>query len=257
MGANGSEWLNLVFRWIHVLAGVMWVGQLWFLSFVSRQAVEAYDTATRQQALPELLPRVLYFFRWSAVFTWISGFFLLGIVYYGGGAVAVVGQSLTLARWGGLLSLFASWLVYDFVWMQLGSHRATATVVSLALVTALAFGLAQIMSGRSVFLHLGAALATVMIGNVWRRIWPSQRQILAAIKAGATPAADLVQLASVRSTHNTYLSVLVLFFMISNHFPVVYGSSRPWVLTLAVITAGALVTRGLYARATSSAVARF
>src|SRR5262245_12608418 len=136
MGAHVSEWLNLVFRWIHVLAGVMWVGQLWFLNFVNRQAVEAYDTATLEPALPELLPRALYFFRWSAVFTWISGFFLLGIVYYGGGAVTVVGQSLTLARWGGLLALFASWLLYDFVWMRLGSYRTTATVVSLALITA-------------------------------------------------------------------------------------------------------------------------
>src|SRR5437899_108559 len=122
MDTNANELLNLVFRWIHLIAGVMWVGQLWFLNFINVQAVKAYDAATRQHAIPELLPRVLYFFRWGAVFTWVSGFFLLGIVYYGGGAVTDAGHSLTLARWGGLLSLIVAWIVYDILWVGLAAH---------------------------------------------------------------------------------------------------------------------------------------
>ncbi|HWW88632.1 MAG TPA: urate hydroxylase PuuD [Vicinamibacterales bacterium] len=256
MGANLSEFFNLAFRWIHVVAAVMWLGQLWFLTFVNVQAVRAYDEATRRHAVPELLPRVLYFFRFGAAFTWISGFFLLGIVYYGGGAVADAGQSLTLARWGGLLSLFVTWIVYDQVWMRLGHNRAVAMSVSLVVLVALAFGLAQIMSGRSLFVHLGAALATVMLGNVWRHIWPSQQRIVKAIKAGVTPDVDAVQLATLRSVHNTYLSVPVLFFMISNHFPVAYGSGSRPLVALGIIAVGWLMAKALFARSTSPAAMR-
>src|ERR1043166_2101791 len=113
MDPNVSEWLNLVFGWIHVVAGVMWIGHLWFFNFVNAQVAKTYDADAKKKVIPELMPRALYWFRWGAAFTWIAGFFLLGIVIYMGGVLVEDQSQKGLATGVGIGSLVVGWVIYD------------------------------------------------------------------------------------------------------------------------------------------------
>ncbi len=252
-----AEALHLLFRWIHVVAGVLWIGLLWFLGFVHAQVARTYDADSRRKVVPELIPRVLFLVRVSAVVTWIAGLLLLGIVYYGGGAVAATHQSRGLASGVGLGALVVAWIVYDLLWKALAGRERLGVVVSLALLTGASFGLSRVMSGRSLFIHLGAMLGTIMLNNVLQRVWPNQRRIVAAVQAGTAPPAAAVRLAELRSKHNTYLSVPLLFFMISNHFPLAYGSSLCWLVAPLFVVAGWAIAKGLYGLSASPAATRF
>ena len=225
MSPEVSEYMNLAFRWLHVVSAIMWVGHLWFFNFVNAQAVKTYDDATKQKVIPELIPRALYWSRWGAAFTWISGFFLLGIVIYMGGVIAdPERQSVGLASGVGFSALFVVWGIYEVLWSKLGKSESLATALSFALLVALSFGLNLVMSGRALFIHLGASSAPSWQSTPWMRIWPNQRRVLTAIKAGTAPPAAAAALAALRTKHNAYLSFPLVFFMLSNHFPTVYGS---------------------------------
>src|SRR5947209_14613447 len=115
MDPTVSEWLNLVFRWIHVVAGIMWIGHLWFFNFVNAQVAKTYDADSKKKVIPELMPRALYWFRWGAAYTWITGFFLLGIVIYMGGAGIDPdqNQSVGVAAGVGVAGLVVAWVIYD------------------------------------------------------------------------------------------------------------------------------------------------
>src|SRR5947209_4813729 len=177
MDPTVSEWLNLAFRWIHVLAGVMWIGHLWFFNFVNAQLAKTYDADSKKKVLPELMPRALYWFRWGAAYTWISGFLLFGIVYPMGGAL---GSKLGMG--GGTGAIVAAWIVgfgiYDMLWKQLKDEKVGAAV-SFVLFVAMAFGLSRVIEGRALFIALGGLFGTIMAANVWMRIWPNQRKIIA------------------------------------------------------------------------------
>src|SRR5882762_4379224 len=118
MDPNVSEWLNLVFRWIHVVAGVMWIGHLWFFNFVNAQVAKTYDADSKKKVVPELMPRALYWFRWGAAWTWVTGILLLGIVYYGGGALLAATSTMSTAVGAaiGLAVLLVGFAVYDALW---------------------------------------------------------------------------------------------------------------------------------------------
>src|SRR3977135_473680 len=150
MDPNVSEWLNLVFRWIHVLAGVMWIGHLWFFNFVNAQVAKTYTPEGKKQVLPELMPRALYWFRWGAAYTWITGILLLFIVYWFGGAMT--GDTTTMGPHAvggiGLLAIIVGFVVYDQLWKNLKNETAGA-VISWVLVAVFAPGLSRIMSGPS------------------------------------------------------------------------------------------------------------
>src|SRR5262245_33619137 len=168
---DSSELPHLIFRWLHVLSGVMWVGQLWSLALVLRvEPGQPLDPGLASATL-----RAHAWLRWSAVLTWLTGFPLLGIVCYSGGAV-MPDQSLGVATGAGLGAIVTAFGVYDLVWSRLDRHRVIAAMLSLALFTAVAFALSRVMIGRAVFVHLGAMLATIMLANVWRRIWPHERR---------------------------------------------------------------------------------
>jgi uncharacterized membrane protein len=252
-----GEALHLLFRWLHVVAGVLWIGLAWFLAFVNAQVARTYDAESRQKVVPELLPRALYLSRGAAAVTWVTGLLLLGIVYYGGGAVAESHQSKGLASGVGLGALVVAWIVYDLLWRALASKERLGVLVSLVLLTGASFGLGRIMSGRSLFIHLGAIFGTIMLNNVLQRIWPSQRKIIAAAKAGTPPPDDAVRLAGLRLKHNTYLSVPLLFFMISNHFPLAYGRGLRWLVAPLFVVAGWAVVKGLYRLSATPAATRF
>jgi len=255
-----NEWLNVAFRWIHVLAGITWIGHLYFFNFVNAQVAKTYDADSKKKVVPELMPRALYWFRWGAAWTWITGILLLGIVYYGGGALLEATSTMSVATGAliGLAILVVAFAVYDALWKSpLGKQPMAGAVVSLLLLTAAAWWLSTIFSGRAMFIHVGAILGTIMAANVWMRIWPSQRKIIAAIKAGTAPDPAIVAIAGLRSRHNTFMSIPLVFLMISNHYPTVYGCSLNWLCAMAFVVVGILIGMFLYKKSASPATARF
>jgi uncharacterized membrane protein len=257
MDATVSELLNLLFRWIHVVAGVMWIGHLWYFNFVNAQVAKTYDAESKKKVIPEVMPRALYWFRWGAAYTWITGFLLMGIVYYMGGAMVEDQSQKGLATGVGVASLLVGWAIYDVLWKQMAKSEMAGIAVSFVLITGMAFGLSMVMGGRAVFIHIGAILGTIMATNVWMRIWPNQRKIIAAAKAGQPPPDGLPALAGLRSKHNTYMSVPLLFFMISNHFPTVYGNDLPWAIAAVFIALGWGMTKLMFNKSGTSAPAQF
>jgi uncharacterized membrane protein len=257
MDATVSEWLNLVFRWIHVVAGIMWIGHLWFFNFVNAQVAKTYDADAKKKVIPELMPRALYWFRWGAAFTWITGFFLLGIVIYMGGVLVENEAQKGAAIGAGLGSLVVGWVIYDLLWKQMAKNEMVGGIISFVLITATAFGLSMVMSGRAVFIHIGAIFGTIMAANVWMRIWPNQRKIIAAAKAGNPPPDGVAPIAGLRSKHNTYMSVPLVFFMVSNHFPTVYGSDLRWVFAAGFIAVGWGMAKLMYNKSATAAPAQY
>ena len=274
MDPTVTEWLNAIFRWFHVVAGILWIGHLYFFNFVNAHVAKTYDADSKKKVVPELMPRALFWFRWGAMFTWVTGILLLGILYYmhsegaasimepntpgmkSIGAGALTGVSLGLV----LIPFF----LYDALWKSPAAKNEMVGVgISFALVAGVAFGLSQIMSGRSVFIHMGVLFGSIMFMNVWMRIWPAQRKIIAGIK-GTGPAVDaaLPAMAGLRSKHNTYMSVPLVFFMVSNHFGTIIGGSAlgptlAWVVAVGFIAVGFGLTKVLYLRSATPGAAAF
>ena len=255
-----SEWLNLIFRWVHVIAGVFWIGHLWFFNFVNAQVAKTYDADSKKKVVPELMPRALFWFRWGAAWTWITGVLLLGVVYYMGGALLDSNSALTpvTGMLIGLASLVVGFAIYDALWKSpLAKNAQVGTVVSLALLAAMSWGLSRVFSQRAVFIHLGAILGTIMAANVWMRIWPSQRKIIAATKAGQAPDAAIVAIAGLRSRHNTFMSIPLIFFMISNHYPSAFAMNYAWAVAIVWVAAGFGITMWLFKKSASASPAQF
>jgi uncharacterized membrane protein len=259
MDDNVRAWLELIFRWVHVVAGVMWIGHLYFFNFVNAQVAKTYDGDSKKKVVPELMPRALYWFRWGAAYTWVTGILLLGLVYSMGGTLVPPesGVGVGLGTAIGLGLLVVGFLVYDVLWKSMAKQEMPGAIVSLVLVAGVAFGLSMIFTGRAVFIHIGALFGTIMAANVWMRIWPSQRKIIGAIKGGTAPDAALVALAGLRSKHNTYMSVPLILLMISNHYPTVYGSGMAWIYAVVLVAVGWLLTKQLYTKSAGPAPAKY
>jgi len=259
MDANVSAVLDLIFRWTHVVAGIAWIGHLYFFNFVNAQVAKTYDADSKRKVVPELLPRALYWFRWGAAYTWITGILLLGIVIYMGGVIVPAGSSIGAmpASLIGLALMVVGFLVYDFLWKAMAKNEQAGVVVSYVLVLLVLFVMNLIFSKRAVYIHMGAIFGTIMAANVWMRIWPAQRKIIAATKAGAAPDAALAAMAGLRSKHNTYMSVPLVFTMVSNHFPTVYGADYGWITLAVLILVGWGVTKWLYQKSASPAPAQY
>ena len=253
------EWVQtyseFLFRWIHVAAGIAWIGHLYFFNFVNAHVAKTYDAETKKKVVPELMPRALYWFRWGAVYTWVSGLFLLAFSYYMANNMVPQGSTMSngTASIISLVLILFAFFVYDILW-KVVKNETVGVAISFLLVVVVLFGLSTFLIGRAVFIHTGALFGTVMFMNVWMRIWPSQKKIIAGIK-GTGPAADpsVVALAGLRSKHNTYLSVPLAFFMISNHYPTLYGEEYAWIIAAIIILVGWLLTKFLYTKSGSSA----
>ena len=267
MLALALEWLNLLARWTHVIAAIMWIGDsflfMWLDSSLAPPSRKRegdvtgelwmvhsggfYEVVKRRYLAPAELPPRLHWFKWEAYTTWISGIFLLGIVYYFGGGLFLVDRSVSAigvpaAIGVSLALLLAGWLVYDALWTSpLARRPAVAGLVSFALIVALAYGLTRVFSGRAAFLHLGAMLGTIMAANVWRRIIPAQAHMLAATRAGKPVDVTYGERAKMRSIHNHYLTLPVLFTMLSNHFPGTWGHPLAWASLVSLVVLGASV----------------
>ena len=261
MDASTTEILNALFRWVHVVAGVLWIGLLYFFNWINGPFGKTLDAETKQKVLPELLPRTLYFFRWGAAYTWLSGVLLLGIVYYMGGAMVEGATDPSQATMIGIGSFLVGALVYDQLWLRVfGDKEEAGVVVSfLLLVGLMAFwAMSTDMGARAQFIHVGALFGTAMAFNVWYRIWPAQRLIIAGIKSGTPVDGSHGKLAGLRSKHNTYMSVPLIFIMVSSHFPTTvlgFQNDKGWVLLSAVIVVGWLFTWWVYKKSRTDAPA--
>lgn len=259
MDANVSAVLDLIFRWTHVVAGITWIGHLYFFNFVNGQVAKTYDAESKKKIVPELMPRALYWFRWGAAYTWITGILLLGLVIYMGGVIVAPDSPLGAGAASaiGLVLLVVSFFVYDVLWKTMAKNEKAGVIVSYVLMLVLLFVMNLLFSKRAVYIHLGAIFGTIMAANVWMRIWPNQRKIIAATKAGTAPDAALVSVAGLRSKHNTYMSVPLVFAMVSNHFPTVYGMDGSWIVLAVLILVGWGVTKLLYQKAATSAPTQY
>jgi uncharacterized membrane protein len=259
------EWLNLAARWIHVIAAIMWIGDSFLFMWMDRALVPPsrpregavvgelwmvhsggfYEVVKRKVLGPGEMPKTLHWFMWEAYATWISGFFLLGIVYYVSGGVYLVDRSVSDIRFGAaaglsLALLLAGWLVYDTLWRSpLARRPALAAAISFGLLVAAAWGLTHVYAGRAAYLHLGAMLGTIMAANVWRVIIPAQSKMVDATRAGRPADATQGERAKLRSIHNHYLALPVLFTMLSNHFPGTYGAPHSWLVLVLLVVVGA------------------
>ena len=248
-----SPWLNDIFRWAHVVAGVLWIGLLYFFNWVNAQVVTQLDAETKQKVLPQLLPRTLYFFRWGAAFTWITGLLLLHMVYHQGFMKTedLAGNAALI----GLVIVLLTPVLYDILWKSLSGM--TAVGISFAGVAAIVWFLQENLgySYGTTTIHLGAIFGTIMAFNVWMRIWPAQRKIIAATAAGEAPDAALPALAGLRSKHNTYMSVPLIYTMVVQHHGALNGHG--WQGLLIVVAIGWFITCWVYKKAASPAAAAY
>ena len=265
-----SEWSNLILRWIHVLAGVFWIGQTYyFTKLEGRMALDeeaarasgripqvwmvhsgAFSVVEKQTS-PKLLPTKLYWFRWEALITWISGFLLLGLLYYSGGLLlddSVSSISMGVGVAIGIGTLIGGFAVYELLWLSpLGRSPILAGTICYLLVVALSYGLTHLLSGRAAYIHIGALFGTIMAANVWMCILPATRKMLNAVREGKPHDMEMAERAKGRTRHNTFMTVPLIFLMISNHFPTAtYGTSYNWVILSALVLAGGIAAKFIY-----------
>ena len=252
MGEHILVWSQLVARWAHVITGIAWIGTSFYFNWLNSR-LHAPVTAepgvggelwsvhgggfyrvVKYTVAPARLPSTLHWFKWEAYATWWTGFLLLWLVYYFGARAylvdpAVARLSILRAVGIGLATLAGAWLVYDLLCRSpLGRRPLALAVVIAALVVGLAFVLSRTLAARAAYLHVGAALGTIMAANVWRVIIPAQREMVDALATGSEPDAARGKQAALRSLHNNYFTLPVVFVMISGHFPVTYGSPWSW-----------------------------
>lgn len=263
MTAHLTEWLHLIVKFIHVITAILWIGSsfffMWLDSNLEAPGEEKKDDVEgklwmvhsggfylveKKLIKPGGMPEILHWFKWEATFTWISGFFLLGIVYYMGGAVYTIkpgsGLSPTTAMITGISVLFFGWIIYDLMWHYLFRNRMKlGSIISFAMLIGVAYGLSHIFSGRGMFIHVGALLGTLMMVNVWVRILPAQSQMIAATEKGEIPDYGLGKAAKQRSIHNNYMTFPVIIIMISNHIPSTYGHPVAWLVLAGLALCGA------------------
>jgi uncharacterized membrane protein len=267
LSSSIREWLNLGLRWFHVFAGIMWVGQTYYFTWLDRQfgLVEkggakgdktpavwmvhsgGFYTVEKQKSLAVSASQV-HWFRWEAAMTWLGGMVLLVLVYYLGSGlidpdVADISKTSGIAI--GMGSIVLGWLIYDGAMLSpLGKSQSAFVVFALVLIAAASWGLLHLLSARAAYIHMGAIFGTIMTANVWSRILPVQRQMIAAAAAGQNFDAALGAQAKLRSKHNTFMAVPVVFLMLSNHYPVAtYGNHYAWPVMLGLILVGWLAAK--------------
>ena len=240
-----SEWANLLLRWLHLFSGILWIGQTWLFMWLDRRLEDASENPGGQlymvhsggfyvvEKRPGLasMPKTLHWFKWEAALTWATGLLLLVVVYYMGGLLqepdAELSQGAAIAI--GLLLLPLAWVVYDTLWRF--APTPVAAPASFALIVGTAWGLGHVFSARAAYMHVGAALGTIMAANVWERILPAQRAMVEAIRAGRPPDLTLGARAKERSKHNTFIVVPLVMIMLSSLFPTLtFAHDQAWAM---------------------------
>nr|WP_262379403.1 urate hydroxylase PuuD [Pseudomonas sp. WS 5414] len=257
------EWLNLSVRWVHMITGVAWIGASFYFVWLENNLnrVNPKDGLSgdlwaihgggiyhleKYKLAPPSMPENLHWFKWEAYFTWLSGIALLCLVFYYNPMLYLVAPGSGLSGPEGVAigigALIAGWFVYDFLCdSPLGKKPALLGFILFVLLIAAAYGFSKVFSGRGAYLHVGAIIGTIMVGNVFRIIMPAQRALVAAIAENRTPDPTLPAKGLLRSRHNNYFTLPVLFIMISNHFPSTYGSQYNWLILAGIAVLAVLV----------------
>jgi uncharacterized membrane protein len=260
-----SEWISQILRWIHVITAIAWIGSSFYfihldLSLKKREGLPAgvggeawqvhgggFYNMRKYLVAPAELPSELTWFKWESYSTWISGFFLLVWVYYLQADLYTIDPAvLALQPWQaasiGIGGLMVGWLVYDALCRsRLGRNDLALGVVLFLYILAATWLFALVYNGRAAFLHAGAMIATWMTASVFLVIIPNQKKVVAALIAGRTPDPALGQQAKQRSTHNNYLTLPVIFLMLSNHYPLAWSSRYAVAIVGLVVLAGAVI----------------
>ena len=262
MDSSFRELLDLVLRWLHVIAGIMWVGNSLLFNWLDRNLQKregkpkehigdiwllhsgAFYEVEKKMLAPGKMPDVLHWFKWQSYTTWLSGISLLIVVYYMGDGSYLVEAggkySVDVAKDVGLGLLFLGFGVYDLLWRIIGKRaERLAHALSIGLLVAVVFIATHVFSGRAAYIHVGAVIGTCMAGNVFFHIIPSQRELVAATQSGREQEMSFSVRAKQRSIHNNYLTFPLLFLMVSNHFPSSYGSTKSAFVLLFLIVIGA------------------
>jgi uncharacterized membrane protein len=245
------DYSSLLFRWIHIIAGILWIGMLYFFNFAYTPFAGTMDGETKKKVIPELLPRALFWFRWGAAFTWITGFLMIMIIF--DIQKAAYADPLNIQGPGrGLQYLF---LVAPFIYDALAKSALTKNwrvwvVICYILILGTICLLTEVggFGYRGYVLHMGAIFGSIMAYNVWFRIWPNQKKIMTAIKTGNAPDAALVAQTGMRSKHNVYMSVPLIWSMINSHSVALHGEYG-WVWYAGVVLVGWHTVLMLYKRA--------
>ena len=270
--ALALDWLELAVRWVHVIAGVAWIGASFYFNWLNDRLAPPREAepglvgelwsihgggfyrAMKYDRVPgDTLPE-LHWFKWEAYLTWLTGFSLLVLVYYLGAdvylidpAVAPLAPPAAIAI--GIGALVGGWLVYDRLCRTALADRQVAfSILGLVLVAVVAFGLTRTFGARAAYMHVGAMVGTLMAANVFFVIIPAHVELVNAVRAGRRPRRAIGEHAAMRSRHNNYFTLPVLFVMISGHYPMTYGHGWSWAILAGLFVVGALTRHGFNLR---------
>jgi uncharacterized membrane protein len=267
-----AEWANLLIRWLHLITGIAWIGTSFYFIGLDNQLDPPRDGNPRVKGeqwsihgggfyhkqkyavAPAELPEKLHWFKWEAYWTWISGFTLFVLIYWGNASTylidpQVLDMSPAVAVAISAAMLAGGWVVYDLICRsKFGEDETKLSIAMVALLVVAAILACHIFSGRGAFLQVGAMTGTIMVANVAMVIMPGQRKMVAAMREGRDPDPKYGRWGKQRSVHNTYLTLPVLFLMISPHYPLTWSHPLNWLVLLAIALAGALVRQYFVSR---------
>ena len=260
------QWGNLLFRWLHVIAGIAWVGASFYFIALDNHLEAPRDPNDAKRGVggeaweihgggfyrvekyalaPQRLPEHLYWFKWEAYTTWLSGFALFIVVYYAHASSFMIDPTVAdLQPWQAIaisiVGLAIAWLVYDGLCRAFANDDLVLAILVFGFVCLSAWGASELFAARAAYLQVGAMIGTMMVGNVFFVIIPAQRELVRAKAEGREPDPRLGLRSKQRSVHNNYLTLPVVFAMLSNHFPITYGHSHAWLILVALMAIGAL-----------------
>jgi uncharacterized membrane protein len=261
------DWGNLLFRWLHVVAAIAWIGSSFYFIALDNHLRPPAEERDRERGVggesweihgggfyriekftvaPHELPEPLHWFKWEAYTTWLSGFALFVVVFYAHASTFLVDRTVAdLPAWAAVLisigGLALAWLAYDGLCRLLGGREPVLAAAVLGVIALSAWGAGELFAARAAYVQVGAMIGTVMVGNVFFAIIPAHRELVRAKQAGREPDPRWNALGKQRSVHNNYLTLPVVFAMLSNHFPFTYGHERAWLILVALMAIGAWV----------------
>jgi len=260
-----EAWLEFAVRWVHVITGIAWIGSSFYFIALDLGLRKSNDRrkdvhgeewqvhgggfyhVQKYLVAPARLPEHLIWFKWESYSTWLSGFAMLILVYYMGAELYLVDPNvMDMPIWQAILISLASlafgWIIYDLICKsKFGEDNTRLMVLLYIILVVMAWGYTQVFTGRAALLHLGAFTASIMTGNVFFIIMPNQRVVVADLRAGRTPDPKYGKIAKQRSTHNNYLTLPVIFLMLSNHYPLAFASQYNWLIAALVFLMGVTI----------------